>query len=86
VPLPAHLAPGGVEGGLVVTALDPSGPAAAAQLQAGDIITEIDGQRATSTLQLTALELARRAGDTVTLTYRRGDDTGTAKLTLTNQP
>jgi putative serine protease PepD len=85
VPLPAHLAPGG-EGGLFVTAVDAEGPAAAAGLQPRDIVTEIDGQRATSTLQLTALELARRAGATVELTYHRGDKTGVATVTLANQP
>jgi putative serine protease PepD len=86
VPLPARLAPGDVDGGLFVTMVSAAGPAAAAGLQPGDILTQVNGQRATSTLELTVLELGRRAGDTVVLTYRRGDETGTATLTLANQP
>jgi putative serine protease PepD len=87
VPLPPAVARNlGVEGGLFVTAVSAGGPAVAAGLQPGDIITEIDGQRATTTLQLTALELAKRAGDTVTVTYQRQGHAGTATLTLASQP
>ena len=86
VPLPPNVARGGLENGLYVTSVSTGGPAAAAGLQPSDVITEIDGRRATTTLQLSALELGRRPGDQVTFTYDRGDHTGTATLTLASQP
>jgi putative serine protease PepD len=87
VPLPAGAATAaGLDNGLVVTFVGDGGPAAAAGLQAGDVITEIDQNRASTTLQLAALELGRRAGDTVKFTYRRGDKTGTATVTLASAP
>jgi putative serine protease PepD len=87
VPLPPELASrAGVDNGLFVTGVSAGGPAAAAGLQPGDVVTEVDGQRATTTLQLTALELGKRAGDKVTVTYRRGEHSGSATLTLASQP
>jgi putative serine protease PepD len=87
VPLPAAVAHGaGLDNGIYVTSVSTGGPAATAGLERSDVITEIDGQRATSTLQLSALELGKRAGDHVTFTYRRGNQTGTATLTLARQP
>ena len=84
VPLPS--ARGGLESGLYVTSVSTGGPAAAAELQPSDVIKEIDGERATTTLQLSALELGKRPGDRVTFAYQRGDHTGTATLTLASQP
>ena len=63
VPLPASLASrAGVDRGLVLTAVDAGGPAAAAGLQPGDVLTDIDGQRATTTLQLTAVGVGQASG------------------------
>jgi putative serine protease PepD len=68
--------------GLLVTAVQPGGPAAQAGLATGDLIVEIDGEPAVSTEQLVLVSLRHRAGDTVTLTYRRQGQQHTADVTL----
>jgi len=68
--------------GLQVTAVAPGGPAAAAGLQVGDVITEIDGQAADNTEQLVLVSLRHEAGDGVPVTYTRDGETRTAELTL----
>jgi putative serine protease PepD len=78
----AAAASAGLPSGLYVAAVDAGGPAATAGLQPGDVITTIEGQRATS---VTALELAaitRNAGDTVMLGYVRNGAPSTATVTL----
>ena len=51
-------------------------PAAIAQMQAGDVITHIDGQAVRSFDQLNqAVTTAHAAGDTLSLSVLRGDDT-----------
>ncbi len=72
---------GGAQG-LRVALVVPGGPAAAAGLQAGDIIKTIDGQPAHSTDQLMALTLTKRAGDVVELGYDRDGRSATARVTL----
>ncbi|HEY1280979.1 MAG TPA: trypsin-like peptidase domain-containing protein [Acidimicrobiales bacterium] len=86
VPLSSAVARSGLDSGLYVTSVSTGSPAAAAGLRPSDVIKEIDGQRATTTLQLSALELGKRRGDKVTFTYQRGDQTGTATVTLASQP
>jgi len=68
--------------GLQVTAVAPGGPAAAAGLQVGDVITEIDGQAADNTEQLVLVSLRHEAGDTVPVSYTRDGASRTAQLTL----
>jgi putative serine protease PepD len=68
--------------GLVVDEVQPGGPAAAAGLQVGDLVTEVDGDPARDTEQLVLLTLTHDAGDTVTFTVRRGDDTREVELAL----
>ena len=51
------------------------GPAAAAGLKEGDILTAIDGQPIDATHQLDVALLGHEPGDTVALTVRRGDRT-----------
>ena len=58
------------------------GPAEAAGLRVGDIITKIDGQAAESTDQLMAVTLTKRAGDRVEIGYERNGTSGTATITL----
>ena len=60
--------------GVLVTAIDPGGPAAAAGLQSGDLIVSIDGQPVAQIGDLTGA-LADAEHAEVTLTIKRGDDT-----------
>jgi putative serine protease PepD len=76
----------GTAQGLIVSAVDPHGPAAAAGLAAGDLITSIDAQPAVSTDQIVKLTITQRAGDKVPVTYTRNGASHTATLTLTSQP
>lgn len=68
--------------GLLVASVTAGGPAAAAGLQAGDVITELDGEQAGSAEQLLELTLTRKPGDTVTITYERQGNTRETRLTL----
>lgn len=64
----------------------PGSPAAKAGLQAGDVITAIDGQPITSTEAFIATVDRYLPGQTITLTVKRGGSTHTIKLTLGNRP
>ena len=87
VPIPpAAAAQAGVPEGLYVQAVTPGGPAAMAGLRAEDVITTIDGQPATSNLQLQELTLTKKPGDTVSLGYTRAGHSATATVTLGAQP
>jgi putative serine protease PepD len=76
----------GTPQGLVVSAIDPHGPAAAAGLAAGDLITSVDGQPAVSTDQIVKLTITKRPGDKIPVTYTRNGASHTATLTLAAQP
>jgi putative serine protease PepD len=87
VPIPpAAAAQAGVPEGLYVQAVTPGGPAAMAGLRAEDIITTIDGEPATSNIQLQELTLTKKPGDTVSIGYTRAGQSGTATVTLGAQP
>jgi putative serine protease PepD len=87
VPIPEQVAQqAGVPQGLYVRQVVPGSPAASAGLQSGDVITEIDGQPATSTDQLQALTLTKRPGDKVDLTYVQDGQTKKTTVTLGTQP
>jgi putative serine protease PepD len=68
--------------GLFVTHVVPNGPAANGGMRQGDIITEIDGNPATSPDQLVVATLTRSAGDTVTLTFTRDGSSHTEDVRL----
>jgi putative serine protease PepD len=72
--------------GLFVVAVTSGGPSAAAGLRTGDVITEIDGDRATSAEQLQALTLTRRPGESVKLSYTRDGASRTTTVTLAAAP
>jgi putative serine protease PepD len=72
--------------GLFVQAVTPDGPAARAGLRPDDIITTIDGQPATSNIQLQELTVTKKADDTVSIGYSRAGQSATATLTLGAQP
>jgi putative serine protease PepD len=76
----------GTTEGLYVNRVTGGGPAADAGLRVGDIMTEVDGQPATSSDQLVALTLTKRAGDKVPLTYQRDGQSKSTTLTLGTQP
>jgi putative serine protease PepD len=61
-------------------------PAAKAGLQAGDIITAVNGQKVTSVNTFVATIANYAPGDTVTLTVNRNGATKSIKLTLGAQP
>jgi putative serine protease PepD len=76
----------GTSEGLFVVAVVPGGPSAAAGLQTGDIITEINGEPATNPNQLQGLTITERAGDTVSITYERNGRSAQTTITLGSQP
>jgi putative serine protease PepD len=87
VPIPpAAAAQAGVPEGLFVQGVTPGGPAAMAGLRADDVITTIDGEPATSNIQLQELTLTKKPGDTVSLGYSRAGQSATATVTLGAQP
>jgi putative serine protease PepD len=87
VPIPPAAAEqAGLPEGLYVQAVTPGGPAATAGLRPDDVITKIDGEPATSNVQLQELTLTKKPGDTVSLEYIRGGRSATATATLAAQP
>lgn len=72
----------GVPAGLFVTAVDAGGPAEAADIRPGDILTAIEGQPLRSVAILEKATLTRQAGDPITLTFWRRD-VGPLTITLT---
>ena len=83
---PSAAAEAGVPEGLFVQTVVPGGPAAMAGLRVGDVITKINGEPATSTVQLQEITLTKRPGDTVQLEYARDGRSATATVTLGAQP
>jgi putative serine protease PepD len=87
LPIPADAAAqAGLKGGLFVAGVVAGGPAAQAGLQRGDVITEIDGQTATTNVQLQELTLTKKPGETVAIGYVRDGKSGKATVTLDSQP
>jgi len=83
VPIPPSAATSaGTPQGLFVQAVAAGGPAAAAGIHPGDVITKIDGEDATSSLQLETLTLTKGPGDTVDIAYWRDGHTATGTVTL----
>jgi putative serine protease PepD len=87
VPIPAAAAEqAGVPSGLFVAGVPAGGPAEQAGIKPGDVITTIDGQPATSNVQLQELTLTKKPGETVELGYLRDGRARTATVTLAPQP
>lgn len=87
VPIPREAAAqaGGPQG-LYVVAVTPGGPAAEAGLAADDIITTIEGEPATSNIELQKLTLTKAPGEVVTIGYERAGQSREARITLAAQP
>ena len=87
VPIPpAAAAQAGLPEGLFVQAVATGGPAARAGLRPDDVITSIDGEAATSNIQLQELTLTKKPGDTVPIGYARAGHSATTTVTLGAQP
>jgi putative serine protease PepD len=87
IPVPeAAAAQAGVPTGLFVVSVPADGPSAKAGIRSGDVITTIDGQPATSNIQLQEITLTKHQGDTVELGYSRNGKEATATVTLAAQP
>ena len=72
--------------GVYLYAVDPDGAAAAAGLQAGDIITQIDGTDIQSMTDLSAARKSYSAGDTAQFTIIRGGQTMQVPVTWGAEP
>ena len=83
---PAAAEQAGLPEGLYVQAVTPGGPAAMAGLRVNDVITKINGDDATSNIQLQELTLTKKPGDTVSIDYTRDDHSATTTVTLAAQP
>ncbi len=72
--------------GAVVQRVVSGSPAAAAGLQARDVITQIDGQNLQEESDLAKIINSHKPGDTVTLTVLRGSQTLTLQVKLVEMP
>jgi serine protease DegS len=75
----------GTESGVVLAAIPP-GPAAVAGLQAGDVLTAIDGQPVSSARQAMNRVAGGKPGDQITLTVWRVDRSFETTATLEERP
>jgi putative serine protease PepD len=72
--------------GALIGSVASSGPAAAAGLQAGDLVTAVDGKAIHDANGLVAAIQAARAGQKLSLAVQRGSQHLTLTATLGNQP
>ena len=75
-----------VRGDSTGPAVEPGSPAAAAGIQAEDIIEKVDGQTIDSTHDLATIINQYNVGDVVTLTINRGGKEMTLNVTLAKRP
>ncbi|MFJ8582692.1 S1C family serine protease [Micromonospora sp. NPDC093277] len=73
---------GVTSGGVRLNAVEPSGPAAAAGLKAGDVVLRLDGHPLTEPADLVALVRKYAPGSVVAVEYRRGSTRQNASVTL----
>jgi putative serine protease PepD len=73
-------------GGATLSSVVGGGPASAAGLRAGDVVTSIGGTTVSSANDLVAAVAARKPGDRVAVTVRRGTQTLHVNVTLGTQP
>jgi serine protease Do len=72
--------------GAFVSFVEPDSPASDADLQPGDVITEVDNETVDSREQLIESISQKNPGDDVELAVRRGDETLTISVTLDSHP
>jgi putative serine protease PepD len=73
-------------GAVRLTQVRGGSPAAKAGLEAGDVVTAIDGNKVSSAEALTNAIDAKSPGDTVSVTYTRAGATHTVQIQLTSRP
>ena len=73
---------GEVESGVRFADIRDGSPAAKAGFRAGDVLVEFDGKKIENLYDFTYALRARKPGDTVQVTVRRGEETVTAEVTL----
>lgn len=64
---------------------DPRGPAIEAGLQKGDIITHLDGTATPRLIEFRRVLWSKAAGDSIEVTYLRGERSGSATVKLVNE-
>jgi S1-C subfamily serine protease len=67
----------GTTSGALIASVDAGGPAAAAGLQAGDVVTSVNGIAIDATHAFDPASLGLSPGDTAEVTVVRGTTTGT---------
>lgn len=75
--------PSSVKSGVVITNVMSATPAEKAGLKQYDVITKVDDEEVTSATDLQSILYGKNVGDTITVTYYRGDKESTAKVDLT---
>ena len=75
----------GIKNGVLVNSVEPNGPAAAAGIKAGDVITSVDGASIKDGDGLVANISPRKPGSTVTLGYVRDGKPATATVKIADR-
>lgn len=75
----------GFKNGVLVNSVEPKGPAAAAGIQQGDIITSVDGHTIKDGDELVSIISARKPGSTVKLGYMRNGKPETATVSIADR-
>ncbi len=75
-----------VDGGVVLSDVTPSGPASAAGLRPGDVVTALDGKPMENARQLDVNLYRRAPGETVRLSVRRGPDSLDVPVSVVERP
>ncbi len=68
--------------GMFVRSTTPGGPAAAAGIAQGDVVTKVDGESTTDDATLTKIALRHKVGDQVPVTYHRNGRDINAEITF----
>jgi putative serine protease PepD len=74
------------QAGATIGQVRPGTPAARAALRAGDVVTAAGGTQIHSASELRAVINAHRPGDTISVTYTRGEQSHTVKVKLAARP
>ncbi len=75
-----------VENGVLVTSVDPNGPAGRAGVRQGDVLTGLDGQLIEADVPLINLLFRHEPGEVITLSVVRGQEDLQVSVTLAERP